>query len=214
MAVNLKKGQKVSLKKVEFDLSEVTIGLGWDIAPAAPKGFFAKLFGAKEEEYDLDAVAFVLGSDGKIHDLGKLDGGSPTLIGGDVVFFNSKRHPTGYIWLTGDNRTGAGDGDDEQIIVQLSRLPPAIDRVVFIVQIYQGISRKQNFSKVQNAFIRSVDKNGKEMCRFSLSGEPAYANCRSMVFAELRRSEGEWGFQALGIPYEGDTFMPILKEYV
>lgn len=213
MAVSLKKGQKISLKKVEFDLSEVTIGLGWDVA-AAPKGFWASLFGAKEEEYDLDAVAFVLGADGKIHNFGTMKDGKPTLIGGDVVFFNSKRHPTGLIWLTGDNRTGAGDGDDEQIIVQLSRLPAEIERVVFVVQIYQGASKKQNFSKVQNAFIRAVDKNGKEICRFSLSGEPAYSNYHSMLFAELRRTDGEWGFQALGIPNESDNFLSLLKDYV
>ena len=105
MAVNLRKGQGVSLKKSENDLSLVTIGLGWDVAQNE-KSFLGKMFSKKEPEYDLDVVAFLCGANGKIADLGVLENGHPTLKGGDIVFFNSLRHKSGNVWLTGDNRTG------------------------------------------------------------------------------------------------------------
>ncbi len=116
MSVSLSKGQGVSLKKNEYDLSSVTIGLGWDINEEK-KGFLGGIFG-KKEEYDLDVIAFLCNSAGKVTDLGNVENGKPTLVNGDIIFFNSLRHKSGNIWLTGDNRTGAGDGDDEQIIVR------------------------------------------------------------------------------------------------
>ena len=115
MAVSLKKGHGVSLKKNENDLSMVTIGLGWDIQETK-KGFLGGMFGAKDAEYDLDVVAFLCGADGKVENLGRDSSGNATLVNGDIIFFNNMRHSSGQIWLTGDNRTGAGDGDDEQII--------------------------------------------------------------------------------------------------
>lgn len=118
MTVSLRKGQGVSLRKNEFDLSSVTIGLGWDINEEK-KGLLGGLFGKKEEEYDLDVIAFLCNDAGKVTDLGNVENGKPTLVNGDIVFFNSLRHKSGQIWLTGDNRTGAGDGDDEQIIAKL-----------------------------------------------------------------------------------------------
>ena len=110
MSVSLSKGQGVSLKKNEYDLSSVTIGLGWDINEEK-KGFLGGIFGKKEEEYDLDVIAFLCNSAGKVTDLGNVENGKPTLVNGDIIFFNSLRHKSGNIWLTGDNRTGAGDGD-------------------------------------------------------------------------------------------------------
>lgn len=215
MAISLKKGQGVSLKKSEYELSQVTIGLGWDVAEESG-GFFGKLLGKKPEEYDLDAIAFLLNDNGKVANLGdrNSDGNGYSLKNGDIVFYNSMKHSTGAIWLTGDNRTGAGDGDDEQIIVKLDQLPQQYKKVVFVVHIYQGIQKNQNFSKIQNAFIRAVDKNNNEMCRFDLSGDSTYANYHSMVFAELERHGSEWKFNALGKPYPGDSFVHILKEYV
>ncbi|STW38747.1 tellurium resistance protein TerX [Klebsiella pneumoniae] len=121
MTVSLRKGQGVSLRKNEFDLSSVTIGLGWDINEEK-KGFLGGIFGKKEEEYDLDVIAFLCNAAGKVTDLGNVENGKPTLVNGDIVFFNSLRHKSGQIWLTGDNRTGAGDGDDEQIIVKLNSI--------------------------------------------------------------------------------------------
>jgi stress response protein SCP2 len=214
MAVKLKKGQGVSLRKDENDLSQVTIGLGWDIAEEKSGGFLGGLFGKKkEEEYDLDVVAFLCAADGKIKNLGDIKDGHPSLLNGDVVFFNSLRHPSGQIWLTGDNRTGAGDGDDEQIIAKLSTVPEQCSKIAFIVQIYQGIERQHNFGKVKNAFIRAVDGKNKEMARFDLSGDATYAPFHSMIFAELEREASGWKFNAIGKPFETDTFVHILRDH-
>lgn len=128
MTVSLRKGQGVSLRKNEFDLSSVTIGLGWDINEEK-KGFLGGIFGKKEEEYDLDVIAFLCNAAGKVTDLGNVENGKPTLVNGDIVFFNSLRHKSGQIWLTGDNRTGAGDGDDEQIIVKLNSIDPKYEKL-------------------------------------------------------------------------------------
>ncbi|MDR3178128.1 MAG: TerD family protein [Campylobacteraceae bacterium] len=209
MAISLKKGQGVSLKKSENDLSLVTIGLGWDVKEEK-KGLFANIFGgSKEEDYDLDVIAFLCRSDGKVHSVG-----NDRLIGGDIVFFNNLRHTSGSIWLTGDNRTGAGEGDDEQIIVKLNDLPQQFTKIVFIVQIYQGIQRNQSFGKVQNAFIRAVDAKGREMVRFDLSGGESFSQYRSLLFAELEREEGGWKFNAIGTPDGSDTFLEWLRRYV
>ncbi len=171
MSVSLRKGQSVSLRKNEHDLSSVTIGLGWDINEEK-KGLLGGLFGKKEPEYDLDVIAFLCNAQGKVADLGDVENGRPSLVNGDIIFFNSLRHKSGHIWLTGDNRTGAGDGDDEQIIAQLNSLNPKYEKIVFIVQIYNGQELKQHFGKVQNAFIRAVDAKNVEMARFDLRAGP------------------------------------------
>jgi stress response protein SCP2 len=213
MGVSLKKGQGVSLKKSDYDLSMVTIGLGWDVYEKKV-GFLGGLLAKKEEEYDLDVAAFLCGPNGKIPNLGARDANNQaTLIGGDVIFFNSLRHSSGCIWLTGDNRTGDGDGDDEQIIAKLNDLPEAYQKIVFVVQIYKGQERSQNFGKVQNAFIRAVDKNGKEMVRFDLSGGAEYTQCCSMLFAELVREPSGWKFNAVGSPSPSDSFVTWLKPF-
>ena len=213
MAVNLRKGQGVSLRKDQNDLSKVTIGLGWDIAQAKSGGLLGSMFAKKEPDYDLDVVAFLCGSSGKVNDLGKTENGQPTLVNGDIVFYNSMQHHTGQVLLTGDNRTGVGDGDDEQIIANLNGLPDKYQKIAFVVQIYKGIEQKQNFGKVKNAFIRAVDRGGKEMARFDLSGGEGFANCRSMIFAELVREEGGWKFNAIGRPFETDSFVHILRDH-
>jgi stress response protein SCP2 len=211
MAISLKKGQGVSLKKTENDLSKVTIGLGWEINQEKK---FLGLFG-KSEDYDLDVAAFLCGGDGKVHDLGSTQNGHPSLVNGDVVFFNSLRHHSGHIWLTGDNREGSeGDVDDEQIIVMLNDLSDKYQKVVFVVQIYNGTKLNQSFGKVNKAFIRAVDGNGREMARFDLSGGAGFENCRSMLFAELVRDGSSWKFNALGVPSESDTFVSWLKQYI
>jgi stress response protein SCP2 len=213
MAISLKKGQGVSLRKSENDLSSVTVGLGWDIAES-PKGLMGSLFGKKEPEYDLDAVAFLCGTDGKVHDLGQREDGQPTLVGGDIVFFNSLVHASGHLRLTGDNRTGAGAGDDEQIVVRLDDLSDRYAKVVFIVQIYGGAAKRQTFAKVRSAYIRAVDGKGREMARFDLSGGPEYATSCSLLFAELVREADGWKFNAIGTPSPSDTFVDWLKKYL
>lgn len=213
MAVSLSKGQGVSLKKNEHDLSTVTIGLGWDINEEK-KGFFSSLLGGKSEEYDLDVAAFLCDENGKVKDLGNESDGRPTLVNGDIIFFNSQKHKSGQIWLTGDNRTGEGDGDDEQIIVKLNTLGAEYAKIIFIVQIYNGQQLKQNFGKVKNAYIRAVDAKNVEMARFNLSGGAAYADQCSLLFAELVREEGGWKLNAIGEPSTSDSFVSYLKDYV
>ncbi len=203
MAIRLQKGQTINLSKEQYDLSQVTIGLGWDVRKEK-RG----LFSPKVEDYDLDAIAFLLDSDGKVADLGE------KLIGGDVIFYNSLKHSSGSIWLTGDNRTGEGDGDDEQIICLLNKIPQRYDRILFIVTIYQGIQKKQHFGMVENAFIRAIDARGTEMTRFDLSTDSSYNSKHSMIFAELYRRGDEWKFRAIGDPEDTDTFVEILKRYV
>ena len=215
MAVTLKKGEGISLRKDgEFDLSMVTMGLGWDVAEPK-KGLIGSIFGKKEEDYDLDAIAFLLGKDGKVHNLGQQgDNGTPTLVDGDVVFYNSLRHSSGAIWLTGDNRTGAGDGDDEQIVVKLDSMPPQYESIIFVVAIYGGKSKMQSFGKVKNAFIRAVDARGKEICRFNVSGNASFDRFCSMTFAEITRQGTGWNFRAVGNPHETDRFVDVLRSYV
>lgn len=223
MAINLVKGQTIDLRKndkgEEFDLSTVTIGLGWDIRQTkSNEGFFGKLFGGekKEAEYDLDAVAMLLDSSGKVANLGRTvqtkDGRSVGLFEGDVIFFNSMRHPSGNIWLTGDNRTGAGDGDDEQIIIKLDQLENKYEKILFMVTIYNGRATNQHFGMIDNAFIRAVDSRGKEIAKFSLSGDSTYNGMCSMTFAEIYRKDGAWKFRAIGIPHQSDSFVDELKK--
>ncbi|MBS1571784.1 MAG: TerD family protein [Bacteroidetes bacterium] len=221
--INLSKGQTIDLRKNSkgesvYDLSQVTIGLGWDVRQKQT-GFFGKLLGGgKEEEYDLDAIAFLLDANGKVANLGRTvqlqNGQQKGLVEGDVVFFNSLNHPSGHIWLTGDNRTGAGDGDDEQIIVKLDSLDQKYQKILFVVSIYQGRQNNQHFGMVENAFIRAVDAKGKEITKFSLSGDASVNGMCSMVFSEVYRHNGDWKFRALGEPYQTDNFVEILKKYV
>ncbi|MDB5070296.1 MAG: stress protein [Candidatus Eremiobacteraeota bacterium] len=208
MPITLSKGQSINLAKSTYDLSHVTVGLGWDVAePSSGGGFIGKLFGAKPpEEYDLDVIAFLLGANGKV-----VNRGDTKLQGGDVIFFNNLKHRSGRIWLTGDNRTGAGDGDDEQIIVDLNGLDQQYQQIVFVVQIYQGQQRGQHFGAVKNAYIRAEDARGQEMVRFSVSNDPEFSGKRSMIFAEVERSGANWKFRAIGTPYESDSFVDILR---
>lgn len=211
MGISLKKGQGVSLKKESGLLTRLTIGLGWDVAK--PKELLNKIFD-KSEDYDLDAICFMLDADGYIGNLGEVDNGRWTLRGGDIIFFNSMRHPSGAVELTGDNRTGDGDGDDEQIIVQLDKLPKNYQRLVFVVSIYDGIKKGQNFGAVENAFIRAVDNNGKELARYDISGNASFASYHSIIFAEVVRENGDWSFNAIGNPHHSDRFAEILKNYL
>jgi len=213
MAINLQKGQTIDLRKNDkgetFDLTRVTIGLGWDIRQ--------KSMYSSDSEYDLDAVAFVLDSNNKITNLGRTvdyNGNTFNFIGSDIIFYNNQKHPSGHIKSTGDNRTGEGDGDDEQIIVLLDSLDPKYQSIVFLVTIYQGRKNNQHFGMVKNAFIRAVDARGKEIARFNLSGDATYDGMCSMTFAEVYRKDGTWKFRAIGNPTPNDTFTELLPKYV
>ena len=222
MAINLVKGQTIDLRKGDkgetYDLSQVTIGLGWDVRKknAFGGGFLGKLLGGEQEdeEYDLDAIAFLLDANGKVANLGRtaeINGRSVGLYEGDIIYFNSMRHPSGNIWLTGDNRTGAGDGDDEQIIVRLDSLDQRYQKIVFLVAIYHGRQNHQHFGMVENAFIRAVDHQGHEIAKFSLSGDATYNGMCSMIFSEVYRKDGTWKFRAIGEPHQTDSFVELLK---
>lgn len=222
MAINLTKGQTIDLRKNDkgenvYDLTSVTIGLGWDVRQKQT-GFLGKLFGDKEEEYDLDAIAFLLDANGKVANLGRTvqrqNGQQIGLYEGDVIYFNSMNHPSGHIWLTGDNRNGEGDGDDEQIIVKLDSLEEKYQRILFVVSIYQGRKNNQHFGMIENAFIRAVDAKGKEITKFSLSGDASVNGMCSMIFSEVYRKDGGWKFRAIGEPYTTDNFVEILKKYI
>ena len=216
MSVSLKKGQGVSLSKSQFDLSQVTIGLGWDVAEKrlSISEFFKSLFSGNNEDYDLDVIAFLCDKNGKITNLGTVENGKQTLDNGDIIFFNNMIHKTGHVWLTGDNRTGEGEGDDEQIILKLNALSDQYYKIVFIVQIYDGTQRKQHFGQIQNAFIRAVDANNIEMARFDLSTGSEFVNKRSMIFAELNREASGWQFKAIGNASESDTFVSYIERYL
>lgn len=207
MAINLQKGQTINLEKSQYDLSSVTIGLGWDVRKQG--GFLSNMFGGGGgDEFDLDAIAFLLNQNGKVANLGN------QLVGGDVIFFNNLVHNSHNIWLTGDNLTGAGEGDDEQIVVKLDALSPQYDKILFVVSIYQGIQKNQHFGLIENAFIRAVDARGKEMARFSLSGDASLNQKRSLEFAEVYRHSGGWKFRAIGIPHNTDAFAEVLRGYI
>lgn len=175
MSISLEKGQKVSLTKDNNDLDKLIVGLGWDVNHG---GFFSSAF-------DLDASAFCLGADGRI------------TTRKDFVYFGNRSNDGKSVYHTGDNLTGAGDGDDEQIIVNLKSIPNNIERVVFTVNIYSAESRGQNFGKVNNAFIRIVDaKKNTEMCRYNLGKD--FKDETAVVFGELYKNNGEWKFNAIG----------------
>lgn len=217
MAINLSKGQTINLDKNAHDLSMVTIGLGWKIRQKK-KGFFAKVFGPAEAEFDLDAMAFMLDDQDKVRNFGyerDLGGGRKVgLVESDVIFFNNLRHPSGTIWHTGDDLTGGTGGDDERIIVKLNEIPAHYSKILFLVTIYQGRQKNQHFGEVEGAFIRAVDAKGKEIARYSLSNEPGYEQKCSMVFGEVYRHDGGWKFRAKGDAYPDDSFVTILKQYV
>ena len=179
MGVSLQKGQKVSLTKDNAGLSRVVIGLGWDEVQQK-RGFFAP----KPQEIDCDASAFLL-ADGKLRGVD------------DIVYFGNLRHKSGTVQHMGDNLTGAGDGDDEQIVVELDRVPAEYDRIVLVVNIYQADKRKQHFGMIQNAFIRIVDsRNNQELCKYNLSDN--YDGMTAMIFGEVYRHNGDWKFNAIG----------------
>lgn len=180
MAINLQKGQKVSLSKDNAGLSKVVIGLGWDEVPTKKGGLFAP----KPQAVDCDASAILL-QNGRLVDKE------------DLVYFGNLRHRSGTVQHMGDNLTGAGEGDDEQIIVDLASVPAQYDRIVIVVNIYAAVKRKQHFGMIQNAFIRLVDsRNNNEMCRYNLTED--YSGMTAMIFGEVYRHNGEWKFNAMG----------------
>jgi tellurium resistance protein TerD len=210
MAINLAKGQAIDLRKEVNDLDQITIGLGWKICQKKT-GFLSGLFGNGDKMvFDLDAVAILLDENDKVRNLG-----ANKLVGGDIVFFNSMRHPSGTVYHSGDNRVGGtGAHDDEQIVVKLNAVPSVYHRILFLVCIYQGIQQRQHFGQIESAYIRAVDGKGQEMARYSLSSEPANEGQCTLVFGEVCRRESSWKFRAIGDAHPYDSFVHLLKDHL
>lgn len=193
MAVNLSKGQRISLaKEAGTTLTKIVMGLGWDAKKT--KGFFG--MGGKQQEIDLDASVLLFDDAKKLL---------------DQVWFRQLQSKDGSIKHTGDNRTGDGDGDDEQIIVNLSTVPANVTSLVFIVNSFTG----QSFDQIENAFCRLVDgANNKEVAKYNLSCGGTHT---AQIMARVYRKDGDWKMHAIGEPASGRTFhdmLPLLTPHL
>lgn len=178
MAISLTKGGNVNLSKEAPNLTNIAVGLGWN--PRATDG----------QAFDLDAVAFLVNESGKVRS------------DADFIFFNNLKSSDGSVEHTGDNRTGEGDGDDEVIKVDLTKVPADVSKVVFCAVIYDGQARNQNFGQVANAYIRIVNtQSGAEVARYDLSEDSSTET--AMIFGELYKNNGEWKFRAVGQGFAG-----------
>lgn len=182
MAVSLTKGQKVDLTKGNPSLKHIMIGLGWDTN---------KYDGGAA--FDLDAAAFLLGANGKVAN------------DADFIFYSNLKHRSGAVQHMGDNLTGDGDGDDEQIQVDLSMVPAEVQKIDFTVTIYDADVRRQNFGQVSNAYIRVVNADSnQELIRYDLGED--FSIETAVVVAEIYRNNGEWKFNAIGSGFSGGLF--------
>ncbi|MGT2462108.1 TerD family protein [Sinomonas atrocyanea] len=174
--LTLSKGGNLSLTKTDPGLTKAIVGLGWD--PRTTTG----------DAFDLDASALLVGANGKVRS------------DADFIFYNQKQTPDGSVTHLGDNRTGEGEGDDEQIQVELAKVAADVERIVVVVSIDQAESRRQNFGMVRSAYCRIVNEGtNAEVVRYDLSEDAASETC--MIFAELYRNAGEWKFKAVGQGY-------------
>ncbi len=179
MPINLSKGQKVDLTKGNPGLKKIMVGLGWDVN-AFDSG----------ADFDLDAAAFMTGDSGKC----------PTEK--EFIFYGNLEHPSGALKHMGDNLTGEGEGDDEQIEVDLTKIPGNVSKIAFTVTIYDAEVRRQNFGQVSNAFIRIVDEvTGQELIRYDLGED--FSIETALVVGELYKNNGEWKFNAIGSGFQG-----------
>mgnify|MGYP000594001657 CR=1 FL=1 len=195
MSVNLQKGQKVDLTKGNSSLKRVMVGLGWDEVNQK-RGLFAP----KPAPIDCDASAILLSVGDK---LANKD---------DFVFYNNLKHKSGAVVHMGDNLTGAGDGDDEQILIDLRDVPQYVEKIVIAVTIYQARERSQHFGLIENAFIRIVDADtNKELCKFNLTDN--YSGKTAMIFGEVYRYNGEWKFSAIGEGTNDNGIADVARRY-
>jgi tellurium resistance protein TerD len=177
MAVNLRKGGRVSLSKEVPGLKKIKIGLGWDANPTDTGS-----------QFDLDASLFMLGSDGKV------------ISDEHFIFYNNNTSPCGAVVHKGDNRTGMGEGDDETIEIDLDRVDSVVQSIIFTVTIDEAMSRNQNFGQVNNALIRIINQNtNQEITRYELDED--YSIETAINFGELYRKNGNWNFKAVGAGY-------------
>lgn len=178
MAISLQKGGNVNLSKEAPGLNKLVVGLGWDVRVSDGSAF------------DLDGSAFLLKADGKVRG------------DADFIFYNNLKSVEGSVKHSGDNRTGAGDGDDETVAIDLSQVPPGVERISVCVTIHDGEARRQNFGMVQKAFVRCVNAaTNTEIARFDLSEDSSTET--AMVFGEVYRNGSDWKFRAVGQGFKG-----------
>lgn len=188
MAVSLQKGQKVDLTKTNPGLTDIIVGLGWDTQ---------KYDGAND--FDLDSSVFLLNGQGKVS------------ADSDFIFYNNPNGAAGSVVHSGDNRTGAGDGDDETININLPGVPAAIEKIAFTITIHEGKARSQNFGQVSNAYVRVLNKvTGEEVLRYDLGED--FSIETAVVVGELYRHGGEWKFSAVGAGYQ-DGLAGLARDY-
>lgn len=187
MAISLQKGGNVNLSKEAPSLKTVIIGLGWDPRVTDGAGF------------DLDGSAFLLKADGKVRS------------DSDFIFYDNLKSSDGSVTHQGDNLTGGGDGDDEQLSIELGKVPAEVDKVAFSVTIHEADARKQNFGQVAKAYIRCMDANGnKELARYDLTEDGSVET--AMIFGELYRNGADWKFRAIGQGFKGGLG-PLARSY-
>ena len=188
MTVNLLKGQKVDLTKTNPGLTNIVVGLGWDTN---------KYSGGND--FDLDSSVFLL------------NGASKCASEKDLVFYNNTVGGNGSVEHHGDNRTGAGDGDDEQVTVNLANVPASVEKIAFAITIHEAEARNQNFGQVSNSYVRILNEtNGEELVRYDLGED--FSIETSVVVGELYRHNGEWKFNAIGSGYQGG-FISLVRDY-
>lgn len=179
MSISLVKGQKIDLAKTDPGLKKAIIGLGWDIK-RYDGGY----------DFDLDASAFLVGDNARVNN------------DNDFVFYNNLKHPSESVIHTGDNRTGEGEGDDEQIIIDFEKIPSNIEKVAITVTIHDANTRNQNFGQVANAFVRLLNEDtGNEVLRFDLTED--FSIETAIVVCEIYKHAGQWKFSAVGSGFEG-----------
>lgn len=202
MGINLQKGQTISLEKESPGLTKVIMGLGWDINKKKNSGgFFSKLFSPADAPFDLDAACLMLNQRGKLE---------------FMVYYSNLKSPDGSISHSGDNLTGQGDGDDEQIVVDLKNVPLNIKKLVFAVTIFQAKERKQDFGQVENAFVRMVNIYNNEIVRYRLNS--SFPGLTSMILAEVYRENSvppgnEWKIKAIGEGSKEGSLHELAERY-
>ena len=185
MSINLSKGDKIDLKKSNPGLSNILVGLGWDPVQQSGGGFFKSLFGGGQADIDCDASVFMLNQEGKLSGIK------------DLIYFGNLKSACKSVLHTGDNLTGEGTGDDEQILVNLDKVPSNIHKLLFVVNIYNCVDRKQHFGMIENAYIRVEDQcNKKEIAKYNLSDN--YSEKTTLIVGAIYRKDGSWQFKAIG----------------
>jgi len=201
MAINLQKGQRVDLTKGNPGLTKIMVGLGWDPVQQKSGGLLGSLFGGGAgANVDCDASVICLSENDKV------------LSNSDVIYFGNLKSKDGSIQHSGDNLTGDGDGDDEQVHVDLARVPATIQKLVFVVNIYDAVKRKQHFGMIQNAFIRIVNPNtNSTLIHYNLTDD--YSGKTSLIVGELYRHGQEWKFAAVGTGTNAGSLGEVVKSF-